>query len=264
MRYVKRIIWLVITISLFLIPITVGAQCTERDVTGLCIEHSAGGAVAVQPQTIEPEWGTNFTTCKSIPAITFTPNDSSMTWAQDGYAWIYRTGGWYWFNANVDLPTGAKVWSMYVNVLDSSATDDVWAWFAEYPIDHSTSPLYASLKTTGSPGYVRLYSSLSGQNIIIDNLNKSYFVRVRLEANDQTNAFGSVQLCYALQVSPAPLTATFNDVPTTHQYFQYIEALAASGITTGYDDDTYRPGSYVTRGQMAVFLSRALGLHWPH
>jgi hypothetical protein len=65
-----------------------------------------------------------------------------------------------------------------------------------------------------------------------------------------------------LPVSPAPATATFNDVPTTHPFFQFIEALHASGITGGCQASPplYCPDDSVSRGQMAVFLSKALGL----
>ena len=66
----------------------------------------------------------------------------------------------------------------------------------------------------------------------------------------------------ALSVSPAPATATFNDVPTSHPFFQFIEALYASGITAGCQTNPalYCPDSTLTRGQMAVFLAKALGL----
>lgn len=71
-----------------------------------------------------------------------------------------------------------------------------------------------------------------------------------------------VRVVDALAVSPAPATATFNDVPTTHPFFKFIEALKASGITGGCSaaPPLYCPDSPVTRGQMAVFLSIALGL----
>jgi hypothetical protein len=68
---------------------------------------------------------------------------------------------------------------------------------------------------------------------------------------------------YRLQVSPAPQFADFNDVPTTHPFFQFIEALYASGITAGCGGGNYCPDSPLTRGQMAVFLAKALGLQWP-
>ena len=70
---------------------------------------------------------------------------------------------------------------------------------------------------------------------------------------------------YRLQVSPPPAMATFNDVPTGHPFFQFVEALAASGITAGCGaaPPLYCPDAPLTRGQMAVFLAKALGLHWP-
>ena len=66
----------------------------------------------------------------------------------------------------------------------------------------------------------------------------------------------------AFPVSPAPAQATFNDVPTNHPFFQFIEALKASGITGGCQASPplYCPDAPLTRGQMAVFLAKALGL----
>jgi len=53
-------------------------------------------------------------------------------------------------------------------------------------------------------------------------------------------------------------------VPTTHLFYQYIEALAAAGITSGCGGGNFCPDAALTRGQMAVFLAKALGLHWPN
>jgi hypothetical protein len=69
---------------------------------------------------------------------------------------------------------------------------------------------------------------------------------------------------YKLQVSPAPASATFADVPTSHPFFQFVEALAASGITAGCGGGNFCPDAPITRGQMAVFLAAALGLHFPN
>jgi hypothetical protein len=68
---------------------------------------------------------------------------------------------------------------------------------------------------------------------------------------------------YQLQVSPAPATPTFNDVPPSDFGFQYVEALAASGITGGCGGGEYCPDAPVTRRQMAIFIAKALGLHFP-
>jgi len=54
--------------------------------------------------------------------------------------------------------------------------------------------------------------------------------------------------------------ATFNDVLTSHPFFQEIEAMVASGITGGCGGGNYCPDNPLTRGQMAAFLARALGL----
>jgi putative N-acetylmannosamine-6-phosphate epimerase len=54
---------------------------------------------------------------------------------------------------------------------------------------------------------------------------------------------------------------TFSDVPTDHPYFKEIEALAATGVTTGWPDGTFRPDLSVTRQAMAAFLIRALELY---
>jgi hypothetical protein len=75
--------------------------------------------------------------------------------------------------------------------------------------------------------------------------------------------FKGVTIWWHREVSPPPGTATFNDVPTNHPQFQFIEALAESGITVGCGGGNFCPDNALTRGQMAVFLSKALGLYWP-
>jgi len=83
-----------------------------------------------------------------------------------------------------------------------------------------------------------------------------------MNSGDNLTKFGSFRVFYKRQISPAPGVATFQDVPTNHIFFSNVEALAASGITGGCGGGKYCPDSFVTRGQMAAFLSRALGLHW--
>ncbi|MCC7482949.1 MAG: S-layer homology domain-containing protein [Hyphomicrobiales bacterium] len=53
----------------------------------------------------------------------------------------------------------------------------------------------------------------------------------------------------------------FTDVPTTHQFFKWIQKMKELGITSGCTATTYCPNDPVTRGQMAVFVTRGrLGL----
>jgi len=101
-------------------------------------------------------------------------------------------------------------------------------------------------------------------NVTVDNLNNAYFIQVNLYTNAGLHKLRRVLVYYHLQVSPAPLVATFGDVPTGHPQFQFIEALVASGVTAGCGGGNYCPGNPLTRGQMAVFLSKLVGLSWPN
>ncbi|MET0620207.1 MAG: S-layer homology domain-containing protein, partial [Thermoanaerobaculia bacterium] len=58
---------------------------------------------------------------------------------------------------------------------------------------------------------------------------------------------------------PPPATGVFADVPTSSPFAPWIEMLAAEEITGGCGGPNYCPGNPVTRGQMAVFLSKTFG-----
>ena len=103
-------------------------------------------------------------------------------------------------------------------------------------------------------------SSNASFNHVVNNDLRQYHLFVDFTAADKK--VRGVAIVYRLQVSAAPTTATFADVPTTHLFYQYVEALAASGITSGCGGGNFCPDAAVTRGQLAVFLAKALGLHW--
>jgi predicted outer membrane repeat protein len=58
----------------------------------------------------------------------------------------------------------------------------------------------------------------------------------------------------------APGSPSFSDVPLNHTFFDEIEWLASTEITTGYSDGTFRGTSTVSRQAMAAFLYRLDGL----
>lgn len=99
---------------------------------------------------------------------------------------------------------------------------------------------------------------------IPNNLDHHYVLLVEQAPSPRPQFFGAVEIWWHRRVSDPPAAATFGDVPVTHPFFQFIEALAASGITGGCGGGNFCPDSPLTRGQMAVFLSKALGLHFPH
>jgi hypothetical protein len=54
-----------------------------------------------------------------------------------------------------------------------------------------------------------------------------------------------------------PMETILHDVPLGFWAEKYVDAIYCDGITSGYEDGTYRPSQYVTRGQMAAFIIRA-------
>ncbi|MFT4187879.1 MAG: S-layer homology domain-containing protein [Aeromicrobium sp.] len=57
-------------------------------------------------------------------------------------------------------------------------------------------------------------------------------------------------------VTDLPTTSPFKDVSTQHEFYKEIVWMSRTGVTTGYDDGSFRPGQPVLREQMAAFLYR--------
>lgn len=55
-----------------------------------------------------------------------------------------------------------------------------------------------------------------------------------------------------------PATPSFADVPTSYWAYQHIEYLKDQQVVGGYPDGYYRPGTTVTRDQMATYIARAI------
>ena len=130
------------------------------------------------------------------------------------------------------------------------------------PVDEDLAHLHSGI---GPSIYWQLGGALNHTvQTRVGNATAYYFIDV-IMGNDGTNElrFRGCRITWKRQVSPAPATARFSDVPTTHPMFRYVEAFAAAGITGGCTASTFCPDAPLTRGQMAVFLSVALGLHFP-
>jgi hypothetical protein len=69
----------------------------------------------------------------------------------------------------------------------------------------------------------------------------------------------SLKVILGAQSAPLPEsdTSTFPDVPDDHSLRLYIEAAAAKGIVTGYEDGTFRPEAPVTRAEFTKVLMNA-------
>lgn len=236
-------------------------------------EESSGlpnADVIIEPSTDSPvgpdTYGTADGISKWIGASEFETRNSGQTYQEYGYGYIYRTGGSSAdFTAQFSLPNGADLQGFRLYYCDTDASNNIQFWLTRYYGD--TSPDYTDdtyWVSSGTPGCTTQWVITPTVPYTIDNYSNTYNFIIRMTgATTSALRFKGVRAWYTLQISPAPGTATFSDVPTSHDYFQHIEALVASGITVGCGGGKYCPGSYLTRGQMAVFLSKALGLHWP-
>jgi hypothetical protein len=192
------------------------------------------------------------------------------------------SGGWSNFSVNSNLVI-ANAGLLTVSAplhLPAGAVVDSFEYF--YFDSHPTANPSAELRFINTSGVlsdsapVEFFPNVaSGDNsflvtlqtpVTIDNLTTHYSLKVtlRTDAGVGTVALYRVRVNYRLQVSPAPGTATFGDVPVGSPFHRFVEALVAAGITGGCGGGNYCPETPVTRGQMAVFLSAALGLHWPN
>ena len=223
----------------------------------------APGATVQRGLTARPEtWGSN-TSILRIPASAFLPTyqDGTVQWGYEGMArWL--VAGDSDFAAPVQLPPGAKVLGLELDGVDNNASRDLSALFLAGSALDGSGLNYGGPSTSGAPGQQTVYYDLSSEGLVIDNVNSIYEIDVSFDVSDANDLLlASVAVYYQLQVS-APGAQVFGDVPPSHPFFQFIQALSASGITGGCGGGNFCPNNYVTRGQMAVFLAKALGLYF--
>lgn len=202
-----------------------------------------------------------------VGAYDFEPFNSASTFnGQPGTGDRFFTSAGGFFLAPVYLPNGAVITRMEIQGCDTNAGSNVFATlYSNTTIGGTQSETgHGSASTPGTPG-CGFFSTNFAPAVTVTNQTRTYYVQVTTGATDNTVRFSAVRLFYNLQVSPAPATATFpNDVPTTHPFFRFVEAMAASGLTGGCSAGSFCPNDPVTRGQLSVFLAVALGLHFPN
>jgi hypothetical protein len=211
-----------------------------------------------------------------IPASSFT---GTAGWIEGGINGYFHANAAASFHAAVPLPQGALLDSWRAWFYDGSATNDFTIGLVKWYDDtmNIEFPTGVGIHNFTSSGTPNLQTHHQVENLTIDLREPVNETVTRAEAadiysfyvvmpDDPFVEFKGVRLIWHRQVSPAPGVATFNDVPTSDPAFQYVEALAASGITSGCNvaPPMYCPDATLTRRQMAVFLAKALGLHWPN
>ncbi len=261
--------------------------------TTLLATLTAAGAGSVQAdepamaQSSTPESNQSFglnDIWTSIGAPQFMPSALTFVPRRSAHGYVYSASqndrGFYW--AQLNLPNGAEVKYIEMAVYDNDPNG--WVGFAVNGVQ-AYAPLVdptpetknfgdISTGSAATPGYTTISITPADPMVIHestdfdgDGRGMAYFfidvatVRGALAKDDDIRFFGAA-VRWARTLSPAPATASFDDVPTDYWAFQHIEALAKSGITSGCDASNFCPEDTLTRAQMAVFLAKALGLHW--
>lgn len=240
------------------------AQVEEpRSLSGKVVQLP-GNAVSVRREGEAPAWGTTAQSIHQIHALQFVPLESSTTYSGFGPTGMrHRTGGVEpWFIASLSLPTGVRLRKLEVYACDLNPGLDMDIYVSI--VAYVPGPLeYGATVTSGEPGCNWYSVDLTPADFTVDNYNRGHLVAVNLPATDDSTRFREVNVYYQRQVSAPPPGNTFADVPVTHPFYRHVEALVGAGITSGCGGGNFCPDSPVTRGQMASFLARALGLHWP-
>ena len=229
----------------------------------VCLPVAAQSPLRLVPR---PDYGIAANTAVSISAFDFVPASSASPYTEDGFGRRYFTaagGNKFWW-APVHVPSGVTITGLSISYCDSDGTPgndyvinlvDITGAGSDDFIGSQAAP------TNGGCGTV--FAALSHDF----DANAGHYLALNIQQPDVTD--GSLKLIgaavwYKLRVKDAPVSATFSDVPVGSNQFKFVEALAAAGITGGCGNGKYCPNDPVTRGQMAVFLSVALGLHFPN
>ncbi len=236
----------------------------------------------VQAGNVGADLGTGWNILQ-IPAAAFTTSRDDMPYQIDALGYVRAPFGMpsYFFVAPVTLPTGAGIGFLGLYA-DDVVSSDVRATLhllrgrgctmifglCQLPVPPSATVL-AFVQSGGSPGYQYVSTALNPLHTVDNNVLQNgshYVIWVTGEPSSPFAqiAFRGVDIWWKRQISAAPGSARFTDVPTNAQLFREVEALAESGITLGCTPTTFCPDAPLTRRQMAAFLARALGLYWQY
>ncbi|HEY3203740.1 MAG TPA: S-layer homology domain-containing protein [Thermoanaerobaculia bacterium] len=227
-----------------------------------------GGVVGAQdrptskllPTGQRPDFGTQDYTVTTISALSFVPRSWEIGFAVSPSLGRYSgTNTHMNYYSTLNVPAGSIIDFIGLNsTTDTDAVLGVGLWQRD---SGGNKVLLAGFSAPAHGWGTDLAGPLGIQ--VVSNLGTELVLDVEQAPNPNFQFFAWVEVWWRRTVSPAT-TQTFNDVAPGDFGFQFIEALAASGITGGCGGGNFCPNANLTRAQMAVFLSKALGLHWPN
>ena len=234
------------------------------DVASAQVVRASHGEVARGAMSDPATWGLSSDVVYPLAAPDFVSLQGptgGITVSTHGLTCVMGECDWL---ATLRLPAGASIRGFELSACDGDLNAEAGLTLYGGPKTPANAVQLTPFFGTGVPATPGCSSFLFplAMPITVNNNDNAYVLLIRMQ--DGVNMeWTQVRVRYRLQVSPAPGTATFADVPVGHPQRQFIEALVAAGITGGCGGGNYCPDTPVTRGQMAVFLAAALGLHWP-
>jgi S-layer homology domain len=247
--------------------VAVAALASAQTVAG---RNSNGGTASApllgSPVPPPATFGTTQYSVTSVFAGAFTGHDALDPIATNPNYYRYFTGGSKAFLGSISIPEGVIIDYVGLNNCDAPGGDFTITLYDSVGVGVTT---IGSLTSNAHDNCLVDYNSTPGHEFGYSYpMNAGHNLEIEISQNggaptDGSVGVQSVELWWRRLVSPAPAMADFTDVPTSSPQYQYIEALFQAGITAGCGGGNYCPNNPVTRGQMAVFLTKALGLNWP-
>lgn len=177
------------------------------------------------------------------------------------HAWnlVNLDGKWYHMDMTWNDPTpdvkGRVIYDYYL-LTDSEIKDMGHSWepeeyptsgegfkpslFKDVPLDH--------------------WANEQIEDLAQKNVIKGYGDGNFRPGDNVTRAHAAVMLVNALGLDYKGKTPNFTDVKSDHWAAGHIAAAREAGIINGYRDGKFGPGDYITRGQIAVMISKAFNL----
>ena len=196
-----------------------GAVLSYTDVTVRTVTANSTGAYSI---TVPLNWSGTITPSKA--GYFFSPRNASFTnlTAPQTIQNFIATPA-YFISGNVGLPS---VTLSYTETTPQTVLSDA---LGNYSIP--VPPGWSGTVTPSRTGYLFSPTSKTYTNVLSNQTGQNY------------------------------TPYTFVDVTPSHPFFRYIQAFANRGITVGCSQSPrlYCPNDNVTRGEMAVFIERAMG-----
>jgi S-layer homology domain len=257
-----------LSVALFAAAVAAGQPRASVDIAAPAVANAFG-----------PDYQTLFIGAAAFQHLS-NSSGYEIDWTTDGYLSYTDESFLGVFVAPLQLPAGAEIQMICTYFLDTAPVGTATTYLEAVKVVYGGTgtplpgvvPVWGPISNDTDAGYnaacsAGSYTFRTYKDVDSDGLEEDVVHRLRVdmtETGDGRLALGAVKVIWRRQVSPAPSAASFADVPASHQFFQFIEALAASGITEGCGGGSYCPDNPLTRGQMAVFLAKALGLHWSY